>query len=249
MIITDYESEASLAQYLLFHYGPTELNCPWAEGPGGAVGYPQKVVDLMLEGISCQAGDSALDVGCAVGGSTFALAGQGYSAEGIDLSSRFIEAARSLAGGKSIPCAVPSEGEFRETFLARAPAHPGKVSFALGDAGALPYPDQTYAVVLLVNLIDRVPDPAVAVREAARVLKPGGSLIIASPYTWTEDCAPADKWLNSGHGSSMEGIQNCLGADFSCDKRLDIPFLIREHRRKFQWSMAEASRWRSPSRA
>jgi hypothetical protein len=34
-----------------------------------------------------------------------------------------------------------------------------------------------------------------------------------------------------------------LDKDFTLHERKDLPFLIREHARKFQWSVAEATIW------
>jgi hypothetical protein len=35
-----------------------------------------------------------------------------------------------------------------------------------------------------------------------------------------------------------------LGREFRLERRVDVPFLIREHARKFQWSEAELTVWR-----
>jgi hypothetical protein len=39
-------------------------------------------------------------------------------------------------------------------------------------------------------------------------------------------------------------LKQILGADFVFQTSKDLPFLIREHERKFQWSVAQASVWR-----
>ena len=57
--------------------------------------------------------------------------------------------------------------------------------FALvrGNARALPFPDRTFDAVASVEMMEHVfrPDRAAVVREAARVLKPGGSIAISTP--------------------------------------------------------------------
>lgn len=45
-----------------------------------------------------------------------------------------------------------------------------------GDVGALPFADGTFDLCLTYNGIHCFPDPALAVREMARVLRPGGTL-------------------------------------------------------------------------
>jgi hypothetical protein len=94
----------------------------------------------------------------------------------------------------------------------------------------------------MANLIDRLPDPAKCLARLPDLLNPNGWVVITSPYTWLEEYTPADKWLDSS-GATLVGLQNHLKAGFALKKTFDLPFLIREHRRKFQWSIAEVSLW------
>ena len=52
-----------------------------------------------------------------------------------------------------------------------------------GDAGAgLPFPDNTFDVAFLAEVIGEVPDQAACVRDLARVLKPGGLLVFHEEF-------------------------------------------------------------------
>jgi uncharacterized protein (DUF433 family) len=46
------------------------------------------------------------------------------------------------------------------------------------------------------------------------------------------------------NGSTFDWLQHHLSPHFTLEHRLDMPFLIREHARKFQWSVALGTRWR-----
>lgn len=53
-----------------------------------------------------------------------------------------------------------------------------RVTFQLGDAQALPFPDATFDAATIAFGIRNVPDRSLGLRELARVLKPGGRLAI-----------------------------------------------------------------------
>jgi len=61
----------------------------------------------------------------------------------------------------------------RKENLADAP-----FEFVLGDARSLPFPSESFDCVTLIVMLHHVDDPAQALREATRVLQPGGRLII-----------------------------------------------------------------------
>jgi SAM-dependent methyltransferase len=60
--------------------------------------------------------------------------------------------------------------------LARAPE-----PHRLAEATALPFPDQSFDSAALLYVLYHLPDPAVALAEARRVLRPGGLVAVAAP--------------------------------------------------------------------
>jgi ubiquinone/menaquinone biosynthesis C-methylase UbiE len=52
---------------------------------------------------------------------------------------------------------------------------------ALGNDGRLPYPDTTFDIVCSLEVIEHVEDHFAFCREIARVLKPGGTVVISTP--------------------------------------------------------------------
>ena len=75
------------------------------------------------------------------------------------------------------------------------------------------------------------------------LVKPGGQLFMTTPFTWLEEYTPPKNWLGNGAQDSFNGLRRVLEPSFSLDQKWDMPFLIREHARKFQYSIAQASRW------
>jgi SAM-dependent methyltransferase len=58
----------------------------------------------------------------------------------------------------------------------------GGVRFIQADATALPFPDNSFALVTMFDLLEHVDDDAAAAREAWRVLRPGGSILVTTPH-------------------------------------------------------------------
>lgn len=58
-----------------------------------------------------------------------------------------------------------------------------RVTFVVGDATDLPFAQGAFDVVTQFDLLEHVPDDAAAAREAVRVLRPGGTLLVSTPHT------------------------------------------------------------------
>ena len=143
------------------------------------------------------------------------------------------------------------EGDLSTECVARRPAgvDPARVSFEVGDACDLRDHLSDFDVVLMANLIDRLPDPRRCLDSVAGIAKPGGQLVIASPFTWMEEYTPKAKWLggyerDGGRVGTFDALVELLAPDFELVRSMDLPFLIREHARKFQWSVSRAGVWR-----
>ncbi len=103
-------------------------------------------------------GDALLDVGCSNGKLVSWARSKCASAVGIDVDHRMLRQARA-----DLP-----EGEF-----------------LLGSAGDLPFEDQTFSVVTMLDVLEHVPDPISSLREVERVLRPNGRLILSVPHKGT----------------------------------------------------------------
>lgn len=51
-----------------------------------------------------------------------------------------------------------------------------------GDARELPYPDATFDAAYLITVLGEIPDQDLALRQIARVLKPGGRLVVGELF-------------------------------------------------------------------
>ena len=245
-----YETERALSEYLLFHYGTPAQNLPWPFGPASALEYPARCVSECLEIARLPAHARALDLGCAVGRSTFELARRCSEVVGIDYSHRFIEAARRLQQHGSMPYVYAEEGLLTAPATATVPAaiDRQRVTFEQGDAQALRSDLGTFDVLLMANLVDRLSEPRRCLHSLPALVRPGGQLILTTPCTWLEAYTQRAHWLGGfeEHGrpvQTLETLQALLDRHFVLARTLDLPFLIREHARKFQWSVALGTVW------
>lgn len=96
-----------------------------------------------------------LDVGCGDGAYSIHAGRLGATVTGLDISPAMLDAARRRADAAGVSV------EWRE-----------------GRAEALPFPAAEFDVVIAVTVLCWVSDPAAAVREMSRVLRPGGVIVI-----------------------------------------------------------------------
>jgi ubiquinone/menaquinone biosynthesis C-methylase UbiE len=101
-------------------------------------------------------GSRILEVGCGLGDDAAALAKRvapGGSVVAVDGSQAMVEAARQRHGDIT------------------------GLSFDVADASQLPYSDATFDGCRIDRVLQHIADPAAAIREMARVLRPGGVLV------------------------------------------------------------------------
>ncbi len=101
---------------------------------------------------------TALDVGCGSGVYTEELLRLGYATTGMDLSGEMIEACRRRFNG----------------LTNIAPA----VHLVIGDIEHLPFDDASFDLVLCIGVLGYLIEDEQAVRELARVIKPGGYVVV-----------------------------------------------------------------------
>lgn len=237
-----YESERLLNEYLLFHYGsPTEI-LPWDFGPVEALGFAERSVNLLLDRALLPSSAAALDLGCAVGRSCYELAQGCERVIGIDYSQSFVNAAERIRTAGEMPYQQHIEGrEMRELSAKRPEAgDASRISFEQGDAMSLRADLGSFEVVHAANLLCRLPEPQKLIQRLPDLVKTGGQLLLTTPCTWLEEFTPAQNWPQ---GSTFEWLKESLSGSFELAEQVDLPFLIREHARKYQWSVALGTRW------
>lgn len=241
-----YERDRLVREYLFFHYGEPDNVLPWKHGPREALGFASRCVRELLNPAAVGREARALDIGCAVGRSSFELAGHCREVIATDFSRAFIAAAEKIRRDGSLDYEYPVEGERTARATARVPEgiDASRVMFEVGDAMSLRAGLGTFDVVLAANLLCRLPDPRVFLARLPALVKTGGQLLLTTPFTWLAEFTPPDRWIGgTGDSDSADELARLLEPHFELKSSKEIPFLIREHARKYQWSVAWGTRW------
>jgi putative 4-mercaptohistidine N1-methyltranferase len=236
-----YDSERAASEYLWLHYGDPK---PWP------LTFPARCVTECLDVERLPERARALDLGCAVGGSSFELARHCKEVIGIDASRQFIEIAQRLRERGEDRFNLCIEGHVTKSRRVVVPRgiDRKRAAFEVGDAMRLRNDLGTFDVVMMANLIDRLPAPRRLLEQLPKLLNRGGQLIITSPYTWLAEYTPRANWLGGFERGgrpvrTFDTLKTILSPHFKLSQRRNISFLIREHARKFQLGIAEASVW------
>lgn len=124
---------------------------------------------LIAKAIETLPPSRALDIGAGAGGNTRVLASAGWEATALEFSSAGVELARSRG-----------------------------LDVVQGDARAIPFPDDTFGLVVAYDVLEHINEDDRVVEEIARVLRPGGRALIA---------VPADMRLWSAHDEAVGHVR------------------------------------------
>ncbi len=119
----------------------------------------QAVVLDSVDAAGLHAGAAALEIGCGAGHLTVELAKRGLRVDAVDASGAMVDATAERM---------------------RTAGLEHDVSVSIADVHALPYESGHYDMVVAVGVIPWLHSPDAAVREMARVLRPGGWLVLTA---------------------------------------------------------------------
>lgn len=130
-----------------------------------------ETLDVVVEMVPDDPGARWVEVACGPGLIARAMAPRVGSVVGIDLTPEMIEKARAEAAAAAVE----------------------NVSFELGDATALPLPADSVDGAITRFSLHHIPGPVRVLEEMARVVRPGGLVIVADHVT--DEDADASAWI------------------------------------------------------
>ena len=240
-----YETDEQISQYCEFHYGDEYFNVK---------NFPKNSVELLKPHFDNLKTKKALDLGCSVGRSTFELAKYFDEVLGIDFSANFINVGVKLKKYNSLTYKISTEGElFEEKTISLKnfdlDGIKEKVTFMQGDACNLKNIYTNYDLIFCSNLIDRLYYPQKFLDDIPNRVNENGLLVILSPYTWLEDYTPKENWLggyikDNKEVKTLDTLKSSLKDRFELVDTIDVPFVIKETKRKHQHTISQMSIWR-----
>lgn len=172
----------------------------WGTGDFNEIARQNVVMaEALCEAVDPHPGERVLDVACGSGTAAFVAERRYCEVSGIDYVPELIDRAK-----------------------ARAQANGRQIDFRVGDAQELPFPDDTFDLILSVYGVQFAADQEKATQELLRVCKPGGKIGLASPIPagWSGDwfaahaqyVPPAPGVDSPLRWGTEEGVQELLGA-------------------------------------
>ena len=136
----------------------------------------RKFLQMILDKYVIQKNIRVLDVGCGTGAVLDLLKDRGFMVEGVDNNEEALKYCRNK-----------------------------NLNVTLGSAEKMSYPDETFDLVVALDVLEHLPEPGLATQEIYRVLKKGGVFIAT---------VPAHQWLWSYHDVALHHYKRYSKKDF-----------------------------------
>jgi SAM-dependent methyltransferase/uncharacterized protein YbaR (Trm112 family) len=191
-----------------------------------------------------------VDAGCSVGRGTFELAKSSAGlVVGVDMNFAMLRLAAGVLRRGRLRYPLKRVGllyEWRDLGISLPNEPRDRVDFWACDSAHLPFAHGTFGGAVALNVVDAIYSPLDLLRGFARVLRPGGTLVLSAPYDWAASATVVDAWVG-GHsprslgGGASEAVLRALltpGAHAASVDGLhlrgeldDVPWSVRMHDR------------------
>jgi ubiquinone/menaquinone biosynthesis C-methylase UbiE len=150
----------TLAAALWWRKNPSA--CPYSQRFFVELPHPGITRGRLIEILEPRAGERVLEIGPGTGYYTFEMAGRldGGQVDIFDIQQEMLDHVMREANRRGVTTVQP----------------------ALGDAQSLPYADDSFDAVVLITVLGEIPDQDRALSEVARVLRPGGRLVVGEMF-------------------------------------------------------------------
>jgi SAM-dependent methyltransferase/uncharacterized protein YbaR (Trm112 family) len=172
---------------------------------GPRPGTVRRCLARLLDAVPAGVVRRALDLGCAAGRSSWDLAEHHPEALvlGVDINLALLRLARgALSGTVSYP--RRRIGIVYDQRIFPVPSGCGdRIDFWACDALAPPFAAGAADLAVALNLLDCVAEPARLLAQLVASVRPGGRILLATPYDWSTRATPIETWIG-GHSQRAD---------------------------------------------
>jgi len=221
-----YEDKGILASYDRFHFGPGLL---------GVKNFPERMAEVCIDachkfGVSLGA---ALDAGCGPGGTALKLCNDFLDVEAYDYSQGFVDMMLEKKKEKGLDNLKAYQGDSHRQEECTS---------------------QKFDLIFGCNLIDRLHTPRSWLLQSKAMLRQGGILVVASPYTWRPEYTPMDNWIggfqkDAENHFTVDGLREVLMPELELLQELKVPFVIPDADGTFQYTYSNVTIFGQPRAA
>lgn len=201
-----------ISAYAWDHYG----DCDPIETSASAEAAPGSIARTLREGLKTAQPllpGPMIDLGCSVGRTSFELSEhRDELVLGVDLNFSMLQVASQVlrTGRVCYPRRRVGIVYDRREFPYRS-SRPQNIDFWACDLMALPLAQSSFSLAIALNVLDCVPAPAEFLHESCSLLKPGGKLLLTTPFDWSPSATSVEAWLG---GHSQRGVENGMSEAF-----------------------------------
>ena len=239
-----YETDPEVVRHCEAQYGGEFL---------GTKNYYEQIAMVATQYSGINKGN-ALDLGCRCGRTTFELAKGFEHVTGLDFTARNIRVAVQLKEYGRFNYLFPEEGDLNSyhelninnlgfgTLL-------NKVSFYQSDASNMKSLFVGYDLVLVNDVLDQMYNPRHFLAGVHKRINPGGRLIIATGFDWSDQCTRRENWVGGRReaGEQIWGEDDLVSLLDKMFRKIEGPILIpsitRISKRKYSYNTIEVYIW------
>lgn len=248
-----YETDPDVVPFCELHYGRPKGVIPVGED------YPRQLAEEVLKHVQAAGGATgrALELGCAVGRTTFELAKVFDHVTGLDFTARKIRIGVEMVDKGYTQWQIASEGDivdFEQAALKDlgfGDAVRGKVEFLQADPANVKSLFKGYDLIVINGVLEESYNPAAFLETVHERLNDGGLLAIACSNHWTEARTKRENWLGgfkdkTGENcSTLQGLKRILGGRFDLlEASMALPRSLRSDARVYDFRLMQGSIWR-----
>jgi len=213
-----YEDNDILTSYDQFHFG---------KGLLGIKNFPERMAEVCIE--ACRKFqtnfDVALDAGCGPGRTAMELCKVFAKVEAYDYSQSFVDMMLENKTQKGLDNLTAYQGD-------------SHIQNQLTT--------EKFDLIFGCNLIDRLHTPIEWVKQSQAMLREGGLLIIASPYTWKPEHTSIENWLggylkDAENHFTVDGLKEALMPTLVLLEEKKVPFVIPDADGTFQYTYSNCT--------